>query len=160
MSPEDRTIYEKPGHLIRRLQQIAVALFVVETKSFGLTPVQYATLLAVDLNPGIDQTALANIIAFDRSTLADVVARLVAKRYIKQLRGEVDARTKVLHLTPQGARLLQKINPVVEGVQQKILSPLSPSERTTFMRMLARLVDINNDHSRAPRRSREARGRR
>jgi hypothetical protein len=57
----DSLIYDKPGHLIRRLQQIAVALFMAETKKFDITPVQYAALLAIDLHPGIDQTALVNI---------------------------------------------------------------------------------------------------
>lgn len=160
MSPEDRTLYEKPGHLIRRLQQIAVALFVAETKSFDLTPVQFATLLAIKLHPGIDQTALANVIAFDRSTLADVVARLVSKRLIQRSKGEPDGRTKVLRLTPAGAKLLQEVSPAVEHAQQKILSPLRPSERASFMKMLAKLVNLNNEHSRAPRRSKDVRTRR
>jgi hypothetical protein len=61
----DEEIYEKPGHLVCRessivrvdggrfttpppsFQQIAVAIFVAETKAFDITPVQYASLLAV-----------------------------------------------------------------------------------------------------------------
>ena len=73
MTNADRRFNQKPGHLIRRLQQISVALFMEETRSFGITPVQYSALIAVANHPGIDQTALCNLIAFDRSTIGDVV---------------------------------------------------------------------------------------
>src|SRR5262245_44514998 len=73
MDRTDDIIYGKPGHLIRRLQQIAVAIFMEEAKAFDITPVQYAALLAIDLHPGIDQTTLVNTIAFDNSTIGDLL---------------------------------------------------------------------------------------
>lgn len=50
-----------PGHLARRFQQIAVAVFLaeVEAAGFDLTPVQYAALAAIAANPSIDQITLA-----------------------------------------------------------------------------------------------------
>jgi len=47
-------LYSKPGHLIRRAQQIAVAIFMEECANFDLTPVQYAALVAIRENPGTD----------------------------------------------------------------------------------------------------------
>ena len=58
-------VYSKPGHLFRRMQQIAVAIFMEECKGFDLTPVQYASLVAVRDYPGIDATRLSALIAFD-----------------------------------------------------------------------------------------------
>lgn len=160
MSNEDRLVHDKPGHLIRRLQQIAVALFMAEARDFDVTPVQYAALLAISLHPGIDQTALVNIIAFDRSTIGDVVGRLVTKRLIKRTTGERDGRTKVLQVTPAGEQLLREIEPRVRAAQRHILAPLTASERTAFTKMLRKLVHLNNEYSRVPRRSKETRGRR
>src|SRR5476649_1234130 len=60
-------LYTAPGHLIRRCQQIAVAIFMEETRHFALTPVQYAALVVVRAQPGIDQTRLVALIALDRS---------------------------------------------------------------------------------------------
>lgn len=160
MTSEDRLVEDKPGHLIRRLQQIAVALFMADTKGFDVTPVQYAALLAVTLHPGIDQTALVNIIAFDRSTIGDVVARLVAKRLIRRTKGARDGRTKVLQVTAAGERLLREIEPRVRAAQRHILAPLAPAERTEFVRMLRKLVSQNNEHSRVPVRQKSERGRR
>ena len=68
-------VYTKPGYLFRRMQQIAVAIFVEESKAYDLTPVQYAALVAIQTHPGIDATRLSAVIAFDRSTLG-IDARL------------------------------------------------------------------------------------
>ena len=121
-------ICDKPGHLIRRLQQIAVALFMQQTKKFDITPVQYAALLAIDLNPGIDQTALVNIIAYDRSTIGDVVARLEAKKLIRRVSGNLDRRTKLLASTPRARKLIPDIEKAVMEAQEMVLAPLSPSD--------------------------------
>jgi DNA-binding MarR family transcriptional regulator len=76
-----REIHEMPGHLARRFQQIAVAVFLAEVEGagFDITPVQYAALAAVGANPEIDQVTLAGLIAFDRTTITGVVDRLVLK---------------------------------------------------------------------------------
>ena len=72
-------VYTAPGYLFRRMQQIAVAIFVEECRAFDLTPVQYAALVAIHTHPGIDATRLSAVIAFDRSTLGSVIERLEAK---------------------------------------------------------------------------------
>ena len=154
MKRTDAILYDKPGHLIRRLQQIAVAIFMTEAKAFDITPVQYAALLAIDLHPGIDQTALVSIIAFDKSTIGDVLERLAAKGLVHRIQGKQDRRTKVLKITPAGRRLLRKIEPAVDAAQDLILSPLQPRERKQFVKLMKVLVHINNQRSRAPLRPR------
>lgn len=151
----DFRIYEKPGHLIRRLQQISLALFMVETRNFEITPVQYSAILAIDNHPGIDQTALCNIIAFDRSTIGDVVTRLERKKLIKRIPGVDDRRTKRLYITSAGRQLIRDIEPAVQLTQKRILQPLKINERVSFVQMLKQLVHINNEHSRAPLRINE-----
>ncbi len=77
-------VYTAPGYLFRRMQQIAVAIFVEECKAYDLTPVQYASLVSIRTHPGIDATRLSAVIAFDRSTLGSVIERLEAKAYIER----------------------------------------------------------------------------
>jgi DNA-binding MarR family transcriptional regulator len=143
-------LYAAPGHLIRRCQQIAVAIFLDETHGFDLTPVQYAALLVVHAQPGIDQTRLVNLIALDRSTIGSVVGRLIAKGLVTRASGTADKRTKQLRATAAGAALLDAVAAAVDRAQQRILAPLGPAERAAFMAMLALLVDLNNGQSRAP----------
>jgi DNA-binding MarR family transcriptional regulator len=151
----DFRIYEKPGHLIRRLQQISFALFMEETRDFEITPVQYSAILAIDNHLGIDQTALCNIIAFDRSTIGDVVTRLERKKLIKRIPGVDDRRTKRLYITSAGRQLIRDIEPAVQLTQKRILEPLKINERVSFVQMLKQLIHINNEHSRAPLRINE-----
>jgi DNA-binding MarR family transcriptional regulator len=146
-------LHGKPGHLIRRLQQIAVALFLAETKDFDITPVQYAALVAIRENRDLDATRLSSEIAFDRSTLGNVLGRLEAKGWIERLGSDKDERIKMLRLTRKGAQLLNTVEPRVRKCQQRILAPLPPAERARFVRMLSRLVQLNNDFSRAPLRA-------
>jgi DNA-binding MarR family transcriptional regulator len=152
----DEEIYAKPGHLIRRLQQIAVAIFVAETKAFDITPVQYASLLAVRLHPGIDQTTLMEAVAFDLSTIGEVVGRLEGKGLVKRLVSPKDRRAKVLYITAAGRRLLAQIEPNVEKAQERILAPLPRADRAPFMRALEHIVEANNELSRVPLRRQQS----
>src|SRR5438105_2297777 len=100
-------VYTRPGYLFRRMQQIAVAIFVEECRAFDLTPVQYAALVAIRTHPGIDATRLSAVIAFDRSTLGSVIERLEMKDYIARKPSPGDKRVKLLYLTRSGAALLR-----------------------------------------------------
>src|SRR6202051_2796759 len=107
-------VYTAPGYLFRRMQQIAVSIFMEECRAFDLTPVQYASLVAIRTHPGIDATRLSAVIAFDRSTLGSVIERLEAKNYVERKPAREDKRVKLLHLTKAGAALLRDVMPSVE----------------------------------------------
>jgi MarR family transcriptional regulator, lower aerobic nicotinate degradation pathway regulator len=150
------TVYTAPGYLFRRMQQIAVAIFVEECKACDLTPVQYAALVAIRNHPGIDATRLSAVIAFDRSTLGSVIERLEAKAYIERRPAADDKRVKLLHLTKAGAALLRDIMPSVDRAQARMLQPLKPAERKTLLALMTQLVDLNNEASRVPLRAEDA----
>ena len=149
-------VYTAPGYLFRRMQQIAVAIFIEECKAFDLTPVQYAALIAIRTHPGIDATRLSAVIAFDRSTLGSVIERLEAKSYVERKPAPEDKRVKLLHLTKAGMNLLREIMPSVDRVQARILQPLKPADRKTLLTLLEQLVDLNNEASRVPLRAEDA----
>ena len=139
-----------PGHYIRRLQQIAVAVFLQETEVQGITPVQFAALQSVANQPGLDQRTLAATIGFDTSTIASVIDRLEARGLLVRNIAPEDKRVRLLTLTRDGDKLLAAVGPGVLRAQERMLAPLPKSERAQFMRMLRTLVDANNSHSRAP----------
>ena len=148
-------VYTKPGYLFRRMQQIAVAIFVEECRDFDLTPVQYAALIAIHTHPGIDATRLSAVIAFDRSTLGNVIERIETKGFVERKSSSDDKRVKLLYLTKAGAALLRDIKPVVDRAQVRMLQPLKPADRKTLMALLTQLVDLNNEASRVPLRAEE-----
>jgi MarR family transcriptional regulator, lower aerobic nicotinate degradation pathway regulator len=129
-----------PGHDIRRLHQIAVALFMAETEPFGVTPVQFAALQAVQNAPGTDQRTLARTIGFDTSTIAGVIDRLEARGLMLRSASAQDRRVRLLTLTAAGEQLLADVLPSMRRAQERILAPLPAHERGEFMRMLAVLI--------------------
>ncbi|MGC2781858.1 MAG: MarR family transcriptional regulator [Bradyrhizobium sp.] len=149
-------VYTKPGYLFRRMQQIAVSIFVEECREFDLTPVQYAALVAIQNHPGIDATRLSSVIAFDRSTLGSVIERLETKAYIERKPSPDDKRVKLLYLTRAGGALLRNIMPSVDRAQARMLAPLRPADRKALMVLLSQLVDLNNEVSRVPLRAEDA----
>lgn len=149
-------VYAAPGYLFRRMQQIAISIFMEECKAFDLTPVQYAALIAIHTHPGIDATRLSAVIAFDRSTLGSVIERLQAKDFVERKPAPEDKRIKLLYLTKPGAAILREIIPAVERAQARMLEPLKPTERKALMGLMAQLVDLNNEVSRVPLRAEDA----
>jgi MarR family transcriptional regulator, lower aerobic nicotinate degradation pathway regulator len=146
-------LYTKPGHLIRRMQQIAVAIFMEECATFDLTPVQYAAMVAIREYPGIDATRLSALVAFDRSTLGSVIGRLEAKEFILRRPSTKDSRVKLLYLTPLGKKTIAAAAPLVERAQGRMVAPLNAGDRRKFIELLSQLVHLNNETSRAPQRA-------
>ena len=144
-----------PGHLARRFQQIAVAVFLAEVGDAGyhLTPVQYAALAAVNANPAIDQATLAGLIAYDRTTIGGVVDRLVLKGLVARQESSRDRRARELTITDAGRRALRGITPAVDAAQRLMLRGLSDKEAKELVRLLQKAIAAGNELSRAPLRS-------
>jgi len=140
-------LHDQPGHLIRRAHQIAVAVFF-DKLGREVTPVQYAVLQVLKDKPGLDQLTLAQEVALDTSTTADLAVRLEAKGWITRevmLRGQ-----RRLELTTEGRAVLRRLAAGIDKLQDALLGRLSPKEQADFMRLLRKFVEVNNDLSRAP----------
>ncbi|WP_029009254.1 MarR family winged helix-turn-helix transcriptional regulator [Azospirillum halopraeferens] len=143
-------LHLKPGHLIRRAQQISVSIFLDECREYDITPMQYAVLAVLRSTPDLDQISLAHRAALDRSTIGGLAERLEEKGWLRRVPGVEDRRQKLLSLTEEGLRVLEAVEPAVERSQARILAPLTPEERAIFTALLERIVDENNEASRAP----------
>ena len=149
---------DKPGHLARRFQQIAVAIFHAEVEEAGhdLTPVQYAALTTIITHPGIDQATLAGLIAYDRTTITGVVDRLMQKGLAVRQASSTDRRARALQVTDEGRRILRGIEPAVATAQQIMLRGLTTGEAEEFLRLLRKAIAAGNELSRAPLREASA----
>jgi DNA-binding MarR family transcriptional regulator len=147
-----------PGYLIRRLQQAAVSIFVEEatTKGFDLTPVQYAALYSISANPGLDQAWLAGLIALDRTTVGGIIDRLEAKGFVRRCASDRDRRIRQLFATPTGSDVLSRIPDTISVIQARILAPLTSLEQQTFLSLVEKLVEANNEQVRVPHRPTKA----
>lgn len=134
--------HKMPGHLVRRLNQIATALFRehMHARDLDLTPVQFAALSALSDAPGMDQATLAATIAYDKVTLGGVVDRLASKGLIARAPSLTDRRAKTLSLTQKGTQTLKSVTPTVAALQSDILHGLDPDEADQLVALLAKLT--------------------
>lgn len=129
-----------PGHLIRRAQQLAVAIFMEETAGFDATPVQFAILNALMDDPGEDQITLSGRVAFDPATFGSVIGRLESKGWVRRAPDPGDRRRKLLWATAEGEKVALQMKRAVSRAQQRIVSPLEAAEQVQFGALLAKLV--------------------
>ena len=134
-----------PAHLIRRTHQIAVALFMEEAASFGVTPVQFAILNALIDEPGQDQVTLAARVAFDAATSGSVIGRLESKGWVRREPDTQDRRRKRLWITPEGRAVALKMRRAASNTQRRLLAPLDEQERAQMSALLAKLVAGHQD---------------
>lgn len=129
-----------PGHLIRRAQQLAVAIFMEETADFDVTPVQFSILNALMDTPGEDQVTLAGRVAFDAATSGSVIGRLEVKGWIRREPDRQDRRRKRLWVTPAGEQVVLAMKRAVRKAQTRIMGPLNAAEREQLAGLLGKLV--------------------
>ncbi len=142
MAKEDKTdrLVRSPLHMLHRASQCAGDVFHGEIGGDDLTPRQYAVLLTVSQNEGISQTGLVERTGVDRSTLADIVRRMLKKGLLQRRRTKEDARAYAVKLTEEGRRHLKLADPVARRVDDRILDALPTKQREQFLDDLAVIV--------------------
>ena len=126
-----------PIHLLHRAGQCAGDIFQLEMGGGDLTPRQYAVLITVSQHEGLSQTHLVEKTGIDRSTLADIVRRMLKKGLLQRRRTKEDARAYAVKLTEEGWRSLKATDPVARRVDDKILAVLPSNQRERFVQDMA-----------------------
>jgi len=129
-----------PIHLLHRAGQCASDIFQGEMGPGDLTPRQYAVLVAVSQNEGVSQTLLVEKTGVDRSTLADIVRRMLKKGLLQRRRTKEDARAYAVKLTDDGWKVLKATDPLARRVDDKILGVLPNAQRERFLQDLSQIV--------------------
>lgn len=133
---------EVPGHLLRRAQQRAVELYWAAVGEDGLRPPQFAVLLTIYQNPGLNQTELVQRTGIDRSTVADMISRLSKREMIRRARTETDQRANRLWITDDGVCALNRTAAAAQAAQDDIMAPIPAEHRRQFLDLLKRLADL------------------
>jgi len=100
---------------------------------------QFGTLLLIEANPGISQSAVAEALRFDRSTLVQIIDRLESRTLVRREPSEIDRRSHALRLSDDGATLLSKLKALSDGHERVVAEALGDDERRTLMGLLERL---------------------
>jgi DNA-binding MarR family transcriptional regulator len=123
-------------HLLHRAIQAGTDRFAKALAGSDLTARQLVILKAIEANDSASQTAVVGITGVDRSTLADIVRRLVKRRLISRKRTKEDARAYALTLTDAGRRAIQEADPVLRAVEKEMLAAIPAKERAVWLNTL------------------------
>ena len=129
--------------LLHRANQIAAERFDREPGDRNLTPRQVQVLAALSANEGASQTQIVDVTGVDRSTLADIVRRLLKHGLIRRRRTKEDARAYAVHLTDNGRRALAASLPALERVEKSLIAALPADQRTEFLSALDHFIVSN-----------------
>lgn len=141
MNKVEKRMTSSALHLLHRAGQIADELFTMNIGSSGLTPRQFEVLRAVSLSDEPSQTQLVEMTGIDRSTLADIVRRLVDRGLVMRKRTRHDARMYALRLSEKGQATIREAEPAVSMTDERLLSTLPPRERENFIKGLERMIE-------------------
>ncbi|HST92108.1 MAG TPA: MarR family transcriptional regulator [Brevundimonas sp.] len=129
-----------PSHLMHRALQLALDIYSEEAGADGPTQRQFAVLEAVSHKSGLTQTDLVRATGIDRSTLADLVARMTAKGLLEREKSAIDARAKAVRLSEAGQAALEAARPRVAAADKRIMALLPKGKRDGFLDLLAELA--------------------
>ena len=139
--PEDEPAYRvdhQIGFIQRKANQRHVAIFA--SRIADLTPPQFAALSKLSDVGETSQNQLGTLVAMDAATIKGVIDRLKARGLVDVTRHEGDKRRLMVRLTGAGRALVDELTPLAEKITAETLSPLSPREAATLIRLLSRIA--------------------
>lgn len=139
MSRDDYRVEAQIGHLLRRAHQRATSIFQETLDDPNLTPTQFAALMRLADDGPLSQNRLGRLAAMDPATVQGVARRLEERGLVTRVADETDRRRTVLSVTEEGRALADRLVDSARAVSERTLSPLTPEERETLLRLLGKL---------------------
>ena len=130
---------DQVGFVLRQAQQRHTTLFsalMIE----GLTPTQWAAVARLAEVGPASQNHLGRLTAMDAATIEGVIDRLNARGFTGTRPDPADARRLLVKLTPLGAEVYARGEPLAHAITEQTLAPLDEAERTTLVALLRRLT--------------------
>jgi DNA-binding MarR family transcriptional regulator len=134
--------------LARRFQQVCASIIAEALDGSGIVQLEFAALIFIEDVPGIDQRRLAEAMGVDRNNASLLLEQLEMKGLVLRRINGADRRARELFLTRKGKALCHRLRPEIRSANERILSPLTPTEREVFLDMLVRIVVGNRVHAR------------
>ena len=130
-----------PSHLLHKALQRALDIYTEEFGAGGITQRQFAVLAAAAEHEGATQADLVRTTGIDRSTLADMATRMIAKGLLERERSALDARANAVNLTDAGRAELEAARPKMAAADARLLKLIGGGRRrTAFVDLLRDLV--------------------
>ena len=142
-------MYQRPGFLLRRANQISAAVFESACAELGLTQAQYGAIAVLASEPDLDQTRLSRALGFDKVTMLRVLRGLEERGLVLRAASPTSRKHLALRLTPAGRRLFQRAQAPVQAAYEELMAPLTQAQRRQLLVLLQRLTQSLGHQARA-----------
>ena len=136
-----------PVQLARRFSQVLLSI-VSEVTTEHLVRNEMGLLVAISQLSGIDQKGLATLMAFDSTSVGQIIDSLENKGYVRRVGSTTDRRVKLVEITPAGQAFVDETRPKALAAQRRALACLSDAERETLLDLMVRVIEANPEHDR------------
>lgn len=144
------SLLDRPGFLVRRVYQIHGALFQEECGKLDVTPIQYSILTVLSQRGQCEQSELSQLVAMDRTNIADVLARLEDRGMVERWTSPSDKRKRIAKITRDGKTVLRRLDQCARRAHERTIEALPPGRRKQFLADLKRIVDSAGDLENLP----------
>jgi MarR family transcriptional regulator, lower aerobic nicotinate degradation pathway regulator len=135
-----RRVAGRPTWLLSRANARSQNLLAEAFANEGVRGYHFRLLAALDEHGPSSQAELGRNTGIDRSDVVAALNDLVANGLAQRQPDPIDRRRNIVTITKRGARLLERLDGVLDDVQQTVFAPLTPNERKTLARLLAKLT--------------------
>jgi DNA-binding MarR family transcriptional regulator len=134
-----RRVADQPTWLLSRANVRAQALLHDAFAAHGVRGYHFRLLAALDEHGPASQADIGRRTGIDRSDVVATLNDLVRDGMAGRDPDPSDRRRNVVSITRQGTAALQRLQTVVDDVQEAVLAPLTPTERAQLVRVLRKL---------------------
>jgi DNA-binding MarR family transcriptional regulator len=110
-------------------------------RHLGITAPQFAVLVAVDLDPGISNAALARAAFVTPQTMQGIVANLERDGLLRRRADPTHGRILRSELTRRGRAVLERAHAIVADIEARMTRSLGRDEVDALSALLRRCVD-------------------
>jgi DNA-binding MarR family transcriptional regulator len=132
---------KKPTWLISRAFARSSRLLAEAFESVDARGYHYRLLAALEEFGACSQADLSRRTSIDRSDVVATLNELADGGLVRRSPDPEDRRRNIITITPAGIDRLRALERLVLGVQERLLGPLSASDRKRFVRLLTRVVE-------------------
>jgi DNA-binding MarR family transcriptional regulator len=132
---------EHVGFRLRLAYQRASGNLTQVLAGYGITPMQFQTLLRLHQRGPMSQNELGRSVAMPPANIHSTVRRLAGAGLVMTESIEDDRRVTVVRLTDHGQDTLGEVLPIADAANERTLSVLSDREQETLSSLLSRLTD-------------------
>ncbi len=125
-----------------RIAQILADRAFSEVQHPKMAAGHYTVLSLIDLNPGINQSALARCMFLDRSSMVPMLDQLESKGLLERRKNPTDRRSHALHLTGSGRNVLSRLDRSVRSLEEMFARKMGKKDRDELLALIKKLQSV------------------